>query len=208
MKSRLALASLAVLAVAGCSSGSSGGGSNTADTPPPVTTTASQSATPSQTPSSSPTATPTPSFSTTIKASHSCATSDLMVTVGQGQGAAGSTVLPLVFTNNGSKPCTMYGYPGVSFLDANENQIGAAAARSGGEEAVVTLAPGAAANAQLQVPDPGNFSPADCNQAKSTFIRVYPPGEKHFIEINEVVPICTTTAGVSSVRPVTPGNGS
>jgi hypothetical protein len=129
------------------------------------------------------------------------------MTIGQGQGAAGSTILPIVFTNTSNRPCTLYGYPGVSFLDASEQPLGVPAARSGGEEGVVTVAPGAAANAQLQVPDPGNFSSAGCNAATSTFIKVYPPGETHFIEEEEKIQICTTQAGATSVQPVTPGSG-
>lgn len=128
--------------------------------------------------------------------------------IGQSQGAAGSTIIPLDFTNTSHKPCTMYGYPGVSFIDSSEKQIGLPAVRGGAEEGVVTLAPGGTANALLSVPDPGNFAPAsDCNAQKSATVRAYPPDETHFIETPLAIPVCTTTAGASSVQPVTPGSG-
>jgi hypothetical protein len=126
---------------------------------------------------------------------------------GQGQGAAGSTILPLVFTNTGHKGCTLYGYPGVSFLDASGKQIGFDAERTGGEEAIVTLGPGDQANAQLQYPEPGNFSAADCQQATAAAIRVYPPGQTTTLETKADFSVCTTEKGRASVHPITPGAG-
>jgi hypothetical protein len=135
-------------------------------------------------------------------------TANLSLSIGQGQGAAGSTIIPLVFTNTGSRPCTMYGYPGVSFLDSGGQQLGVPAARSGTEEGVVTLAPGTKANALLSVPDPGNFSSGDCNRHTSASVRAYPPDQTASLETAESVPVCTTQAGVSSIGPVTPGSGN
>ena len=98
--------------------------------------------------------------------------------------------------------------PGVSFLDASGTQLGQPADRRGGEQAVVTLAPGSAANAQLRIPDPGNFDPADCNAATSASIRVYPPGETAPMRLKSVMSVCTTEAGRSVVLPVVPGRGA
>jgi hypothetical protein len=204
-RGRLASLGFVALVVAGCSSSSSGGSDNTAATEPPVTGSPTASASESSTPSGS--ARPTPSFSSTVKASTDCHLSQLDFSIGQGQGAAGSTILPLVFTNHSKRACTMFGYPGVSFLDANGKQLGLPADRRGGEEAVVTLGPGDAANAQLRIPDPGNFSPADCNVATSASLLVYPPGETRSTTAAETTQICTTAAGRSVVQPVVPGNG-
>src|SRR5579875_643107 len=41
----------------------------------------------------------------------SCATRSLSAKLGNGQGAAGSTYVDIVFTNIGSASCTLYGYP-------------------------------------------------------------------------------------------------
>lgn len=192
-------------AVAGCSSSSSGGtGSNTADTTPPTTSSSS----PTSSPSASSSPKPTPSYSSTVQASVHCTAADLGMALGQEQGAAGSTIVPIVFTNTSSTPCTLFGYPGVSFLDASHKQIGLPAARRGGQEATVTLGPGDEANAQLSIPNPGNFSPSDCNVENSSFLLVYPPGETHSLEVSESTQVCSTAAGRSVVLPVAPGSGS
>ena len=204
MQARIVVLSLLALVVAGCSSSSSGGGSNNAASTPPVQTpTASASISPSETPSSS----PTPSFSSTVKASHRCLTSQLALSIGQGQGAAGSTIVPVVLTNKGSDGCTLFGHPGVSFLDANGNQLGVGAVFSGNEPATVTLAPKGSANAQVQIPNPGNFSPADCHPATSSRLRVYPPGNRASLTIAYSESVCTSKQGAAMVSPVTPGAG-
>ena len=208
MKARACIASLAfaAFAVAGCSNSSSAGGGddNTAATPPVITATPSASA--SESPSKSPK--PTPSFSSTVKASHVCKLAGLAITLGQPQGAAGSTILPIVFANDSKKPCTLFGYPGVSFLDSNHQQIGLPADRRGGEQAVVTLAPGDTASSQLRIPDPGNFSPDDCKAATSAYLLVYPPGETHSNASEESTQVCTTEGGRAVVQPVVPGSGA
>jgi hypothetical protein len=205
MTARLRLTSLGLvaLAVAGCSNGSSGGSSNTAATPPSATDTPSASASGSP----SETASPTPSFSSTVSATKVCTTAKLNASLGQSQGAAGSTIVSIVFKNLGKKACTIYGYPGVSFLDPNAKQLGQPADRRGGEQAVVTLGSGDFANAQLRIPDPGNFDPADCNAATSASLKVYPPGETEFLQLNFAMSVCTTEEGRAVVQPVVPGTG-
>jgi hypothetical protein len=204
MKARIAALGLAVVALAGCSN-SSGGSNNAASTPPPVTSTSSASASASA--SASPSPTPTPSFSSTVQASHRCVTSQLHMSLGQSQGAAGSTFTPIVFTNVSKHACTLFGYPGVSFLDSTGAQVGVDATHDGGEEATVTLAPGDAANAQLQVPDPGNYSASQCKQANAATLRVYPPGDFTALSVADAMTVCTTSTGAANVHPVTPGAG-
>ena len=59
-----------------------------------------------------------------------CTASDLGVwlAVGQGNGAAGTIYYPLEFTNLSHHTCYLYGYPGVSALGRNGNQLGSPAA--------------------------------------------------------------------------------
>lgn len=204
MKSRIVVMAVAALAAAACSN-SSGGSNNTASTSPPATTSPTQSVSPSQSASHSPK--PTPSFSSTVQASHRCRTAKLSLSLGQAQGAAGSAIMPIVFTNTGSSACTLYGYPGVSFLDASGKQLGADAKHNGGEEAIVTLAPNATANAMLQMPNPGNYGAGVCQPAQSAQLRVYPPGDFKPLTIAYVTTVCTSKQGWSSVSTVTPGSG-
>ena len=206
MKARVALLGLLPFAVVGCSNSSSGGGDNTAATSPP--TTASASASPSESPTESATPTPTPSFSSTVKATHRCRTTDLQLSLGQGQGVAGASVLTIIFTNVGQRPCTLFGYPGVSFLDPSGAQVGVPATHDGGEEATVTLGQNGSANAQLRVPDPGNYSPNDCKSAVSAQIRVYPPGDRTAALLPYLTQVCTTPKAAANVHPVTPGTGA
>jgi Protein of unknown function (DUF4232) len=89
----------------------------------------------------------------------------------------------LQLKNIGSSPCTLYGYPGVSWVaGADGHQVGPAAVRqpdsTGSAEKVVTLAPGALASAPLDIVDAAVFSPSACKPVPVRGLRVYPPGEK------------------------------
>jgi len=82
-----------------------------------------------------------------------CAASELGVWVAYDyrQGAAGSTFVPLEFTNVGNRTCTLRGYPAAAALDSNGNQLGPAAVRNHLiTPSTVTLAPGRTAHAVLQ----------------------------------------------------------
>jgi len=91
----------------------------------------------------------------------------------------------LQLRNIGSSACTLYGYPGVSWVagaGADGRQVGAAAVRqadpTGSAEKAVTLAPGAVASAPLDIVDAAVFSPSQCKPVPVRGLRVYPPGEK------------------------------
>ena len=106
-----------------------------------------------------------------------CRSSALEVWLGVGAGgaAAGSTYMPVEFTNTGSASCTLYGYPGVSAWSSS--QLGSAASRNSQfASKTVTLASGATAHAVLQITDVGNYPPSTCAPATATTLHVYPPG--------------------------------
>ena len=137
------------------------------------------SATPAQPASSSPA---TPATSATPSASvAACATSDLHGTVvlGQGGAAAGSTFYPLNLTNNSQSPCSLFGYPGVSFVTGpSGSQIGQPATRNPAvPPATVVLSPGRTAHVTLQVVDALNYSKSACQPVKAHWIKVFPPGQ-------------------------------
>src|SRR5439155_26053040 len=132
-------------AVAGCaSSGSSSqpgaSGSTAAASPTAQVTTPGTSDTPAVTSSSTPAGPP------------ACPTSSLQVKLGISQGYAGGVYVVIDFTNTGASTCTLFGYPGVSLVKGPPyTQIGLAAKRSTTTpKTLVTLAPGATANALLQ----------------------------------------------------------
>ena len=70
--------------------------------------------------------------------------------------------------------CTVAGYPGVSYLDAAGQQVGAPAARTEGAAAVpVTLAPGQAAAAELRETVAQKYG--GCQVQETSSLLVYPP---------------------------------
>ena len=167
-----AVMALAALAVGLAACGSSPSSSTTTTTTGVPTTTTAVSSTTSTSGSSSTTTT-----RTTITG---CASSGLAVTLGTGNGTAGSIHYPIVFRNTTSSACTLYGFPGVSFLTAGGTQIGAPAQRESGIAfATITLAPGGSAYSSVGVTDPG--IPPCTGSATATQVRVFPPGETHAI---------------------------
>jgi hypothetical protein len=131
-----------------------------------------ESPTATVTPTPSPTPTPTSTSSAGVSR---CTVSELSVTLGARNGAAGSIIVPIVFTNTSSAPCELHGYPGVSFVgDSNGTQLGAAADEDSSVAIVAnTLQPGGAVQAQLKVAEAGNFS--GCTVVPADGFRVYPP---------------------------------
>ena len=108
----------------------------------------------------------------------SCATRDLKISIGSPNGTAGAVHYVLTYLNAGTSPCTLFGYPGLSFLATDGSQIGSPAQRTTGVGVTsVTLAPGAAAYSGVSVTDPG--IPPCSSSGTATRVRVFPPGETH-----------------------------
>jgi aryl-alcohol dehydrogenase-like predicted oxidoreductase len=86
---------------------------------------------------------------------------------------------PLDLTNASSTACTMYGYPGVAFVSSpGGSQVGAAARRrSSTAPALVTLEPGATADATLAVSDVLISNNCPQQQVQVNWVQVYPPDE-------------------------------
>lgn len=196
------LAGLSVL-LAACGSSSpqasrGGGKAHTRSTSSTTTTTAATSGTSgatSTTTAPSGTSGPSGASSTTSPTSTSttstlvpvngnvaeCTTSNLGLSLGSSSGSAGAVDVALVFTNTGSLPCYLYGYPGVSAVTGpNGQQIGLAAERATqlGPPAYVTLQPDGKANADLHIVDALNYPAATCHPTTPAGFRVYPPGSK------------------------------
>ena len=143
-----------------------------------------------------------------------CQPSSLQVTVNASQagGAAGSTYLPVDFTNTSSSPCGLYGYPGMSFVTAGNgsgSQIGAAAQQNPSFGKVpVKLAAGAVAHAWLQVTEAGNYPAATCQPVTAHWLRVYAPGETQALYVSHAFDACSSnSAPLLTVMPVRSGRG-
>lgn len=83
----------------------------------------------------------------------------------------------LEISNISDRTCTLYGYPGVSAVNARGKQIGSAASRAGGAEQLVTLPPGATSYAILYIDYKGDFLASQCHPELAAGLRVYAPGD-------------------------------
>ena len=139
-----------------------------------------------------------------------CATAGLKAAIGSGQGAAGSSYYPIDLTNDSGTTCTLYGYPGVSFVTgAGGAQIGAAATRNDTlAPGLVTLTAGQTAHASLQVVNASNYPAAKCKIVQAHWLRVYPPGQFSPLYISFSAPTCgggASATGILSVQTMQPG---
>ena len=158
------------------------------------------------------TAAPTPTATTAPPnpgGSPGCTTSALAVSLGPGNGAAGSTYFPIKFTNVSSAACTLYGYPGVSFATASGGQVGTAATEDPAyPRRLVTLAAGTTAHAEVRVTNAMNYPASTCQPVAVHRLRVFAPGQTtaRFATLN--VTACTSTSvQLLSVQTIQPGNG-
>ena len=145
-----------------------------------------------------------------------CASAGLTAKVDTAQSgaAAGSTYVPIDFTNTSGSPCTLFGYPGVSFVAGpTGGQLGEAASRNPAAKATtVRLAPGGVAHATLQVAAAGNYSASACTPVTAHWLRIFPPNQPTPIFVRYTVQACSAKLpqGVGSqlaVYVVRPGPG-
>ena len=178
----LALAAAFAWGLAGCAAGTN-----------PTSSAASSVSTPDAA-SDSPRPTAT---STSQPVQGRCATSDLSGSIGTGGGgAAGHVEVTLILTNIGSSPCSLQGWPGVSFVgNGNGTQLGSPAQfdRSTPHDTVV-LQPGGTAQAPLRIAQAGNYADSDCKPRPADGFRVYPPGATDSLFVKDAdVTACTAT---------------
>lgn len=176
-----AAACVALLAAACGSIGAPGGGPTAT-----VTVTASQPGAPSA---------GTPSASTPAAAATPgpCSTAGLRVTLGsQESAAAGHFYRTLDFTNTSGASCTLYGYPGISFVTGvGGQQIGAGASRSPASKRLIVLAPGKTAHAQMDLVDVLNFPASKCAASNAHWIKVYPPNQFSATYVRWTAMVCS-----------------
>ncbi len=192
------IVAIAAIVAAGCgsqSSGTTGQATTPASAPQPSVSAASTPASTATAQASSP-ATSAPTSAAPAGAP-SCASAKLRITLGNGGAAAGTDFTVLDFTNTGTSTCTLYGFPGVSMTNSAGTQIGAAATRNPSQAStLVTLAPGAKANATLGVGNAENYPAAACKPTATAQLKVFPPNQTQAID----VPFSTTGCAVTSAQ--------
>jgi hypothetical protein len=205
-RTAIAAAALACCAavVAACGSTNSPAASPAATTGTAPTSSAPSSppSTPATSPSASPSAPAGPA---------GCASSGLQVAVpaSKGNAAAGSSYYPVQFTNTSSATCTLFGYPGVSFVTGvGGSQIGIAATRNPAvPRKLITLAPGGTVHAELQVVDAANYPPSSCGLVTAHWLKIYPPNQTTPLYVSFTAQACSKPKAILTVQAVQPGSG-
>src|ERR1700748_1756335 len=137
-----------------------------------------------------------------------CPTSSLQVKLGVGQGYAGGVYVVIDFTNTGASTCSLFGYPGVSLVEGSPyTQIGLAAKRSTATpKKLVTLAPGATANALLQIVDALNYPSATCGTTKARALKISPPTQTEPVYLPNPSSGCAKPVQIMYIGAVRPGS--
>jgi hypothetical protein len=187
-------------------------GCGTATTPASSPSTSASATTPATSPSAAATqaSSPSPAPGPSSAGVAACATSALHVAVpsGSGNAAAGSSYYPIQFSNTSSSPCTLYGYPGVSFVGAvGGSQIGAAATRNSTLAAkLISLSPGQTVHATLQVVDAMNYPSGGCGLVTAHWLKIYPPNQTAPLYVSFTAQTCSKPKTVLSVQTVQAGS--
>jgi hypothetical protein len=193
----LAAAAGACTLIAACGSSPAPGAGAT-------TTVTAQAGSTASTPAAS-----SPAPSATASGTPGCLASGLQARLGSSQGTAGTIYQVVVLTNTSGSACTLYGYPGVSFVTgAGGSQVGAPATKNPAVTVtLVTLAAGGEANLLLGVHDAGAFP--SCTLTNVGWLRIYPPGDYGSVYVQYKTQACANAAEKTlSVTPVRPGAGS
>jgi Protein of unknown function (DUF4232) len=92
--------------------------------------------------------------------------------------AAGTLYFQLELSNISSRPCTLYGYPGVSAVGPGGRQLGHAAGRDHYDATrLVVLSRGDTAHAVVEITDASFYPASRCRPADAIGLRVYPPND-------------------------------
>jgi hypothetical protein len=167
-------------------------------------------ATPAASASTTPGTPATPAASPTVAgAAPACPTRSLGLKLGLGQGAAGSTFQVIDFTNISNVTCTLYGYPGVSLAGGKPvTQIGLPAAESHtAARTLVTLTPGAVANALLRIVHAVNFPAAKCGLVTADHLQIYPPNQTTPVYLHYTSQTCAKKVQILTINVVRAGSG-
>ena len=141
-----------------------------------------------------------------------CTAAHLALQISEGAGG-GHQLTRVVLRNAGTTPCTLSGFPGVSFADPAGNPVAAPAQRRGSATGTVRLAPTQVASSEV---DTVQGTCTMSNNHPSELIRVYAPGDtgrlQTFLHLNHCGMASTVTAivagagGPSSGPPAPPSN--
>jgi hypothetical protein len=210
-RAALLASSVAMLGLlAGCGSGddtASAPRTESGTTTPSDGTGSAPSGVPSGVPSDAVSNSLTPSAPQSPAGGTRCHTSELSASVGRNNPGAGQENFPVVLTNESSRTCTLYGYPGTAFVDASGKQLGPDPKRSSADPETVRLAPGQSAWAGLSFANP---EVSGAGTAIPAALVVTPPDEEDPLKVAWKSGEVPVSGNESSVRliPFSPGTGA
>ena len=123
-------------------------------------------------------------------------------------GPPGPSTTLFNFTNTSNHTCYLVGWPGVSAVNGNVKQLGAAAVRDTTiPRRVVNVAPGGTAHATLLYVDAVVFNPG-CGRVTASYLNVYPPDQRSARITFFDNAVCTVKARTYlRIRRIQPGVG-
>lgn len=129
--------------------------------------------------------------------------------MGTGGAAAGTYHTNLVFTNKSGHSCTLYGYPGVSWVTGDSGtQVNDPFQRSSGTKKTITLSAGGQAHAVLVTHAALNYPADKCKPTDVRGYRIYPPDETASIFVSAPAQECTIKGvNLGQVQPIASGPG-
>jgi hypothetical protein len=140
-----------------------------------------------------------------------CLAGGLQASLGAESGTAGTFYQVVDLTNASAATCTLYGYPGVSFVTGvGGSTVGAPANQNPVDpKTLVTLAPGGQANALVALHDAGAYPPAACQMTSVDWLRIYPPGDYGSVYLQYQAETCSmATEPIMTVTAVRAGAGT
>ncbi|MEU2287062.1 DUF4232 domain-containing protein [Streptomyces sp. NPDC013178] len=199
-RAALALAAALAVVLTACAN-SDTGGSPTGSAP--VTGTTPNGSTPAR---SAALTRPSASPATTAPSAR-CRTADLRASIGPNDPGAGQENFAVVLTNGSGRTCTVYGFPGIAFVDGAGKAVTPDPERATGqEEPTVTLNPGASAWSALTFTNPEVTGVTTVTPAA---VLVTPPDETESLTVAWKGGKVSNTgkASVPQVSPFRPGDG-
>lgn len=138
----------------------------------------------------------------------SCAPTQMSVAHGQAQGTAGTTYVPLVFTNHGAT-CALWGAPTIQPVNASRRAVGPSARNESIGEMPVrhVLSRGQSVSVAFGVADTGNFPVASCaaRPANGVVVALAPFVRSTYVRLP--ISVCTKQASTTTRLIVAGVNG-
>jgi len=134
---------------------------------------------------------------------------DLQVKLGLAQATPNTTYQVIEFVNRGSVACIMDGYPGVNLAGGTPAApIGLPAAHTQFPVArEVTLQPGEAGNALLQISNARTYAAARCGPVQAQYLIVYRPNRAAPVKLGYRTTACSQPVRMLQISAISLGTG-